>query len=288
MGYAKINNLYKCKDILEFKRAYALCKVHGSSSHLSWKNNELRLFSGGSKYEEFIKIFDLEALKAIFIERFTNIDCTLYGEAYGGKMQKMSHTYGKELRFIGFEARIRDSWLDVPSAEDVFFKFNLEFVPYKLINTTLEEIDAERDADSIVAIRRGMGPGHMREGIVLRPPIEVIRNDGSRIMAKHKRPEFAERKHTPKVLDENALKVVSDANAIAADWVTHQRLLHILDKLPEAKDMEQTSIVIRAMIKDIYIEGQGEIVESKAVETAIGRETAKLWKEYVRSKLYEN
>ena len=98
----------------------------------------------------------------------------VYGEAYGGKMQGMSHTYGKELKFIAFEVKTPTSWFDVPQAEHFANLLGLEFVPYTKIPCTLEAIDAERDRDSEIAVRNGMGPGHIREGIVLRPLFEFV------------------------------------------------------------------------------------------------------------------
>ena len=38
------------------------------------------------------------------------------------------------------------------------------------------------------------------------------------------------------------------------------------------------------MVEDIYVEGKGEIVESREVAKAIGTKTVKLYKEYLRKK----
>ena len=51
----KISNLYRSTDILIFKQCYAMEKIHGSSSHLSWKEGQLYLFPGGEKLEKFTK-----------------------------------------------------------------------------------------------------------------------------------------------------------------------------------------------------------------------------------------
>ncbi len=47
MGYLHIDNLYKVRDILLFKRCYAMNKLHGTSSHISWKEGKLHYFPGG-------------------------------------------------------------------------------------------------------------------------------------------------------------------------------------------------------------------------------------------------
>lgn len=203
-------------------------------------------------------------------------------------MQGMSHTYGKNLFFIAFDVNINDCWLNVPAAEKVVNDFNLEFVPYKEINTIIEEIDAERDKPSEVAVRRGITEPKLREGVVLRPLIEVIKNNGERVICKYKRLEFSERTKEPKVIDPDQLKKIADVKAIVDDWVTSVRLLHVLDKLPQDINIEQTSQVIKSMIEDIQREGEQEIEWSKQLSTEIGRKTAQLFKDYLKNKVYAN
>jgi len=286
MSYLDIQNLYKTQDILLFKECYALEKIHGTSSHLLVKHNpvSLHFFSGGEKYENFVNLFNQVDLLEKFNEIFgpaMDQSVVVYGEAYAGKQQGMSATYGTNLKFIVFDVKIGDSWLAVPQAEDIAKKLGLEFVHYSKISTDLKDIDTERDADSVQAIRNGIGIGKMREGVVLRPLIEVIKNNGERIIAKHKRDEFSEHSHPPRVIDPAKIEVLKEAEDIANQWVTEMRLTHILQELPNCTSIEHTAIVIKAMIADIYKEGKGEIVESKETATAIGKVTAQLWKKRV-------
>jgi ubiquitin len=277
MGYLHIDNLYKNTEILLFKECYALEKIHGSSAHLQWKDNKIIFFSGGEKHETFKKIFDEEFLTNKFKELFEGINTTIFGEVYGGKCQGMSETYGKEMKFIVFDVKVGDNWLDVPNAEDVAKKLNLEFVDYKLINANLKEIDFERDRFSSQAIINGCGNDKLREGIVLRPLIEVTKNNGDRIIVKHKRDEFLETK-TKREVNPEQLKILEDAKAIAEEWVTPMRLNHVLDKLGNPIEIEKTGIVIKAMIEDVTREAKGEIKESKQAMQFIGKKTAELYK----------
>jgi len=276
MGYLHIDNLYKNTEILLFKECYALEKIHGTSAHISWKDEKVILSPGGEKTERFNKLFDIKKLENKFKELF---DCnvTIFGEAYGGKCQGMSATYGQELKFIVFDVKVDKNWLDVPNAKDVTDKLGLEFVDYSKIKTTLKSIDKERDKNSVQAIRNGCGKGKLREGIVLRPLIEVTKNNGSRIISKHKREEFAETKTKRKVNPEQ-LKILENAKAIAEEWVTPMRLTHVLDKLKNPTEIEKTREVIRAMIEDITREAKGEIEESKSALQFIGKKTAQLYK----------
>jgi hypothetical protein len=288
MGYREIQNLYKSKDILLFKQAWAMEKIHGTSAHISYShpNNRLTFFSGGAKYDQFVNLFDQEKLLKIFSENAIehNIEkITIYGEAYGGKLQGMSHTYGKDLKFIAFEVCLNDNnWMSVPQADRIATRLGFEFVHYGLIDTTEEAINTAMMADSIQAIRNGIGPGKMREGVVLRAPIELIHPNGGRIICKHKRPEFAEREHTPKIIDPEEIKVLEDAQAIAEEWCTHMRLMHVLDVFLEPK-IEDADKVIKAMIADIIKESVGETIIEKAARKAIGKKTMKLFKDYLQS-----
>lgn len=280
MGYLHISNLYKNTEILLFKEVYALEKIHGTSSHIKWKDNKVIFFSGGEKHDRFIELFDEKFLEEKFKELFGDLNVTIFGEAYGGKQQGMSHTYGKELKFIVFDVKVGDNWLDVPNAEDVAKKFNLEFVDYVKIPTDLELINQERDKPSTQAIKNGCGNDKLREGVVLRPLIEVRKNNGERIIVKHKRDEFMETR-TPREVDPEKLKLLKNAKEIANEWVTPMRLKHVLDKIGNPTDISETGKVIKAMIEDVTREGEGEIVESKLAIQSIGKKTAQLFKQKI-------
>lgn len=289
MGYMHIKNLYADQDILMLKEVFALEKIHGTSAHISWDGTQLTFFSGGQKHSNFVALFDAESIKTKLIELGFNTDdrkVTVYGEAYGGKEQGMSATYGKELKFIVFDVQIGDCWLNVPKAEGFAISLGLEFVHFKRISTDLEAIDAERDADSWQAIRNGVGEGKKREGVVLRPIIELTRNNGSRLMSKHKRDEFKETKSPRSVVDPAKMKILEDATAIAEEWVTPMRLQHVLDKLP-GHSIEKMREVIAAMTEDVLREGEGEIVVNDVVKKAIGKRTALEYKQYLNGKLKE-
>jgi hypothetical protein len=274
MGYMHIDNLYKNQDILMFRECYALEKVHGTSAHLRWKDGWLRFSPGGVSHDTFAAIFDeslVTRVKALGYE-----DVAIYGEAYGGKVQRMGHAYGKELRFIAFDVKVGDVWLSVPDMDQVATGLGLEVVPWRKVTTDLAALDWERDRPSEVAERRGCGV-HPREGVVLRPLIEVRKNNDHRIIAKHKGAEFSERSTPQAVADPAKLQVIAEADAIAQEWVTPMRLEHVLQKMPGAS-IEQMRDIISAMVEDVYREGAGEIVESRSAAAAIGRRTAALFK----------
>lgn len=286
MGYLHIDNLYKNQTILIFKECYALEKIHGTSAHISWnaKEQKVKFFSGGESYERFVSLFDVGFLQSKFSELFGTSNAIIFGEAYGGKQQGMSATYGKELKFIGFDAKVGELWLNVPSAESICKSLNIEFVDYVKVSTDLTSLDAERDKDSIQAVRNGCGEGKIREGVVLKPLIEFTTNNGGRVIAKHKRDEFKETK-TPREVRPEEFKVMEDAKSIAEEWITENRLNHVLDKLPQGINVESIKLVIDAMVEDIYREARGEIVESREVTKCIGSKTAVMFKRKLQNEM---
>jgi hypothetical protein len=301
MGYLHIANLYKDQKILNFKRCYALEKVHGTSAHISWdeeahkvqggKYSGLTFFGGGESHERFAGLFDPQALRDAFLA----LGCpkvTVYGEAYGGRQQGMSHTYGPDLRFIVFDVMIGETWLNVPNMDQVATKLGLEVVPWEETSTDLDSLNALRDKPSEVAIRRGMGNDKKREGVVLRPLEEMTTNNDHRVIVKHKIDKFGER-NTPqdvKNVDPNKLVVLAKANEIANEWVTEERLTHVLDHMTvdgKRPQIQDTGKIIANMVEDVYREAKGEIVESKEAVAAISRKTAQMFKQRLQDSIKE-
>ena len=284
MGYMHIDNLYKNQDILLFRECYALEKIHGTSAHLSWRiegqHKGLGFYSGGENYERFVELFDSDTLSRILADEVGADEVTVYGEAYGGKQQGMSKTYGPDLKFVAFDVKIGDCWLSVPKAEEVCIKLGLEFVGYAKTSTDIEALDIERDQPSVQAVRNGVDGEHIREGVVLRPLIEVVKNNGARLIAKHKRAEFRERKSIPKI-DPAKRELMEKAESIADEWVTPMRLAHVLDKMGNPIELSDIPAVIKAMVEDVTREAEGMIIDNKAVRKAVGAATVKLYKNQI-------
>jgi hypothetical protein len=283
MGYRHIDNLYKNQTILNFRECWALEKIHGTSAHIRWTEPNLWFNSGGEKADRFAMLFDAPALSAAFVA-IGHPKIVVYGEAYGGKQQGQSHRYGPNLKFVVFEVQVGDAWLSVPNAHDVAQKLGLEFVHYVRVPTDIASLDAERDAPSEQARRNGVEGDKPREGVVLRPITEFLDHRGDRVICKHKRDEERETKAPRQVVDPSRLEVLTQADAIADEWVTPTRLEHVLDKLGDVS-IEQTKTVISAMIDDVVREGAGEFVDSREARTAISRKTAELFKKRLKAAL---
>ena len=278
MGYMKIPNLYKAQDILLFRECYALEKIHGTSANVRWKDGGLRFYVDGAKHESFVALFDADELAAAFAA-LGHDDVTVYGEAYGGKVMKMRDTYGDDLQFIAFEVRIGDLWLGVTDMHGVATSLGLEVVPWREIPATVDAINAERDRPSEVAARRGCGEDRPREGVVLRPPVELTKNNGERVIAKHKSDAFRET-HSRRKVSKDKLQVLTEARAIAEEWVTPMRLAHVLDSIGATDaGVERTGEVIKAMIADVEAEAGEEAAMDRNARKAVGHRAARLFKD---------
>jgi hypothetical protein len=284
MGYLHIENLYKNQEIMLFRECYALEKIHGTSAHVAWRDGAVWFHAGGEKHENFVKLFNAFDLAQKFQE-MGHEKVVIFGEAYGGKQQAQSWRYGKDLKFIAFDVKVGDWWLDVSNAEQVTTRMGLEFVSYVRIPTDIESLDAARDAPSVQAKRNGIVEDQRMEGVVLRPLKEFHDNSGERIISKHKRPEERETRTPREVGDPAKLAVLEAADAIANEWVTPTRLEHVLDKLGPVT-IADTAKVIMAMIEDVTREAKGEIVDSKEARKAISSATARLFKKRFQDALH--
>lgn len=305
MGYLSILNLYRAQEILEQPEVFALEKIHGTSSHITFvrqaceytdnhgvtSQGNFHYHGGGISGAEFKKLFDTDTLEP----RLSAIEghkITVYGESYGGKLQKNQWRYGDTIKFVAFDVMIDYQWLTVPEAHSLATSLGLEFVHFVRIPTTLAEIDKWRDATSEQAIRNGVttadGPFIRREGVVLRTVSETPDKRGNRLIVKHKRAEERETK-TERVVDISKLEILKGARAIAEEWVTATRLQHVLDKMEgPVVDMTRTREVISAMIADVHREGAGEFEPGPTVNAEIGKRAAQLLKQYFEDKLKEN
>jgi len=280
MGYMHIQNLYRNQEIMRQPECYALEKIHGTSAHIRWSTEKgLSFFSGGKKHERFAALFDSARLAAA-LASLPFKEIIVYGEAYGGKQQGMSKTYGPDLKFAAFDVEIEGQFQEVPKAHSVCLFLGLDFVSWAKVSTKIEVLDAERDMPSIQAIRNGMGEDRIREGIVLRPLVEGTDFRGNRIIAKHKRPEFRETKTVREVDPEHQARIVY-SHALAEEWVTEMRLGHVLDKIGNPTELSSIPAVIAATIEDVIRESAGEVEDTKDNRKALGARTVKMYKDRV-------
>lgn len=122
----------------------------------------------------------LEKLQSIFpTENETPFDVILFGEGYGGKIQRGESHYRKDEAFILFDVWVDGWWLEYPNIADVASKLGIPFVPPLGICSTKEA----------VALVKNMHETDIpyREGIVATSaPMMMFRKDWTPIKWKLK------------------------------------------------------------------------------------------------------
>jgi hypothetical protein len=98
------------------------------------------------------------------------------------------------------------------------------------------------------------------------------------MMAKHKRKE--ERETMTDFQHGDKIAVYEAAQAIAQEWVTEERLNHVIQKvcLDQTPTVKHFQSVINGMVDDVITEGGQMLVDTPEARRAIGGKAAKLFK----------
>lgn len=123
----------------------------------------------------------------------------IYGEGFGGNIQKAASKYRPDGRFdfIVFDISVNDKYLNRESVEDICGKLGLPMVP--LIGTmTIPE------AEEIV--KRGFvsqvaeSDGFIAEGLVCRPVVPLLDENGKRVIVKIKTCDYQQLENKKKMM----------------------------------------------------------------------------------------
>ncbi len=124
---------------------------------------------------------------------------TLYGEGYGGGIQKggggyTSKTKGGAVSFRLFDVFVGTTWLRRADVEDVAVKLGVKTVPLIVLGDSKYPIDrivegVKNGLRSIVASEEGT-EGHVAEGVVAFTAEPLYNNRGQRLMFKLKTEDF--------------------------------------------------------------------------------------------------
>lgn len=124
----------------------------------------------------------------IFEQQFGLTPVTLYGEGYGGGIQKGGGLYlsDAEKGFVLFDALINDKWSNRGYVEAIATAFNIPVVPVILEGTIQEAVDYVKNKP-MSTIARSQRPS---EGLIGRPMHELTDAWGNRIIVKIKVDDF--------------------------------------------------------------------------------------------------
>lgn len=162
-------------------------KVDGTNIRIKYQDGKVT-FGGRTDnaqlptplFERLTELFPIN----IFNQVFQDTDVCLYGEGYGGKIQKAGSTYGQNQDFVLFDILINDSWLQRENIEDIASKMNIAIVPILCVGTLSEMVQQAREG-----ITSSWGD-FQAEGYVARPTTEIRTRSGHRIITKIKCKDF--------------------------------------------------------------------------------------------------
>jgi len=174
-------------------------KIDGTNIRIGWNGRTVR-FGGRSDRAQ------LPGQLLIYLQdHFTDArvssvfqdaaEITLIGEGYGGKIQKMSKTYGDDQRFILFDVFVEPCenhplgiWLEREAVEDIARSLDIPYAPIIFTNTLMNgylKLKEYPDYASMIS-----PTGQPLEGFVARPQVELRNRFGSRVITKIKGKDF--------------------------------------------------------------------------------------------------
>lgn len=163
-------------------------KIDGTNVRVTWDGQNIAY--RGRTDRAVLPIDLLKALQSTFepqrdafVEEFVDKTVVLYGEGYGGKIQK-GLKYRETPGFILFDVRIGHWWLKREDVASIANTFGLEKVPYRGSGTLWQAVEDARGG-----IQSLFG-GFEAEGYVVRPKVGLLDRSGQRIIAKIKCRDF--------------------------------------------------------------------------------------------------
>ena len=131
------------------------------------------------------ELFGGNVNEQMFEQKFGENHAILFGEGFGKKIQK-GGLYRNTTEFILFDVFIGNMWLRRESVENIAKYFNIEVVPPVLRGTIDDGINyLIRNRKSTVAHN-----GHLLEGLIGLPAVELNERNGKRVIVKIKYEDF--------------------------------------------------------------------------------------------------
>jgi len=163
-------------------------KIDGTNIRVVWEGKDVT-FEGRTDdsqipiflYTKLAETFPSVKMKKLYPDSIM----TLFGEGYGNKIQKAGKDYIEDgCSFILFDVYCGGVWLDRKDVEDIADKLGIKAVQVVGRGTLNEAIEY---------VRTGFESkeGKLKaEGLVLRPPVELLDKQGHRIITKIKHVDF--------------------------------------------------------------------------------------------------
>ena len=174
-------------------------KVDGTNIRVGWSGGAVK-FGGRTDRAELPGQLRIHLEKTFTEELMSGTfqgegSITLIGEGFGGKIQKMSKTYGDEQRFILFDVFVEPCenhplgiWLERENVADIAATLNIPVVPVFFTAPLMQgylKLKEFPDYNSLIS-----EAGLPSEGFVARPQVELRNRFGSRVITKIKGRDF--------------------------------------------------------------------------------------------------
>jgi len=126
------------------------------------------------------EIFTLDKMKQIF-----KFDVCLYGEGFGGRIQKAGPLYG-ELDFILFDVKIGHWWLKRDDVNNIAKQLGIKSVPVVYKGTLKGAVEyVKKGFKSVISDKE-----QIAEGLILEPDVQLFDRKMQRIITKIKYKDF--------------------------------------------------------------------------------------------------
>lgn len=167
-------------------------KVDGTNIRIYWDGHKVKI--GGRTDNANLPMDLVELLQAtfttdeaeqLFEQNFGETEVHLFGEGYGGKIQK-GGAYSKDKKFILFDVLVGEIFLERENIEGIAKMFNIDVVPVVLKGTIKEAIEyvKTKPNSTISNDKKEM------EGVIGVPNARLTDFRGNRIIVKIKGKDF--------------------------------------------------------------------------------------------------
>lgn len=161
-------------------------KVDGTNIRVIWDGYRVSFGARSEKseipvflQEKLEELFGGDAREELFEQKFGNKTVILYGEGFGGKIQKHGDLYG-DTDFILFDVVVGGYWLNRENVEDVAKTFDIKVVPVVGYGSLPQAVEFVRTHP------KSMLRDYEMEGVVARPKVQLFDKKGNPIIVKIK------------------------------------------------------------------------------------------------------
>lgn len=278
--YGKTRRLKRGDDILHFDKLVKTHKIDGTNARICFDpdQDELRfgsrnrILTKDSDNYGFCKWGDEHVDKEPFHEHFPNVEqVVVFGEWFGSSIQGRID-YPEEKQFCVFDVFVHSKFVDWEDVVDISEKLGFCVVPHKTISSLgyvgsfdyFKKTVVEGDYKDPFSV----GDRNTGEGVVIRPPVEVVSprsgRYGERLLRKVKSKKFEEvnsknssSKNKEEKFDDEELEKVKK-------YINENRVFSVVSEISE-KDpefravRENTGDVIKETIRDIQEESEKDL-----------------------------